>query len=48
MIENKVVVQGLGGRLKVVSERHSHVSAPVSGVDQTPQGVRRETIDRLR
>jgi hypothetical protein len=45
MAENKMVVQGLGGCLKVVSERHGHVSAPVSEADQTPQGVFRETID---
>ena len=37
-IEKKMVVQGLGDCLKVVSERHGHVSASVSGGDQTPQG----------
>jgi hypothetical protein len=46
-IEKKVVLQGLGGCLEVVSGRHGHVSAPVSGVDQTPQGWCRETDDRL-
>jgi hypothetical protein len=38
LIEKKMVVQGLGGCLKVVSERHGHVSAPVSEDDHTPQG----------
>ena len=47
MIENKMLVQGLGGCLKVVSGRHGQVSAPVSGDDQTPQGLSRETDDRL-
>ena len=46
MIENKMRVQGLGGCLKVVSGRHGQVSAPVSGDDQTPQGLSRETDDR--
>jgi hypothetical protein len=44
-----MVVQGLGCCLKVVSERHGHVSAPVSVADQTPQGraVRLRDIECL-